>query len=275
MSMRKIHSGLELTSKLKDSKECPEVLADKKDPLSILKDEKQVNELDLQHFLELITVNEDTVKFALSSPYIRKKLNELSIDENEQTFDYSCAAHCILRMLHDFKLIDKSEFTRAKELEIYQQIWESPGDIANPIKIYQYLSQQGIDVSIGEIEKRVKTILPAIPEEMKLAYSFIQSKKELKKTLYEEGSVLSKDKSYLLIAVCGHGIHFHILYAKCEDDKFIVFSPSSEDTKHTAEFHSFADFVSQCPLFTGMMYAISNPKKSELTQEKHSTMRFL
>ncbi len=284
MSMRKIHS--DLASKLKDSKEypgsllelkdseeCSDLLTDKNVILSLLKDEKQVNKLEQEQFLELITATEETTKFALSSPCIRKKLNELPIDESVQTFNYSCAAYCILKMLSDLKLIDKSECTRTKELEIYSQIWKRPGDVANPIKIYQFLEQLGLDVSITEIEKRIQAVLPVIPDEMKFTYSFIHDRKELKKASYDEKSIPTKDKSFLLIAVCEHGIHFHVMYAKCKDDKFIVFSPSAEETKHQAEFHSFADFFTQNSQFTGLMYTISNPKKLELTVEKQADQK--
>lgn len=263
MSMRKIHSSLDLSSKLTDS-----------DPLlSLLKDEKKLNKLDSQQFLELITATEETAKFSASSSNICKRLNELPIDDSVQTFDFSCAARCILKMLYDFKLIKKTEFTRARELEIYRQIWVSPGGIANPIKIFQFLAQLGLDVSITEVKNRIKDILPKIPDQMKLTYSFIQNTKELKKKSYEEEVfVPTKDKSFLLIAVCGHGTHFHVIYAKCKDNKFITFSPSSEEPRHTEEFNSFADFFSKNPLFTGMMYTISNPKKLELTEEKHFDM---
>lgn len=230
--------------------------------ISMLSDEKRVNEMNEKDFLDLIIADDKTAEFALKTPYICQKLNAIVMPEHMQTFNNSCAAKGILKMMTDFNIIDKKHASRVIELAIYSKIWTEPGGQADPDKMVSFLLNQGFETTLVEITDRTQDLLNSVPEEIKFAYHAIKNNTQLiKKSVKDAHSIALDDNSILLLDICIHGTHIHVLHARNHQDEFVVSYPEQvENPNPTVAYKSFTDFYKNHASFTGLMFMVSRSK---------------
>ena len=127
---------------------------------TLLGNSEFIGHLSKESFLALITSSDEATEFALNNEVIKRKLNNIEpdlynhLDILPQTFPLSCTACVILNILIENKILKKEERNRVKELEIYKDIWVSPGFIADPQKIVNYFHKYNLSVIGFEVDER-------------------------------------------------------------------------------------------------------------------------
>lgn len=189
--------------------------------VELLKIKKLMDCLDDKFFLDLIVSSEEAAKYALSNPDIRERLDRYNPGINNQTFDNSCAARCILTFLATDNLLSKQEVTRSKELEIYSQIWTSPGQMADPERMMKYLI--AMKTPTVKIDKKSENGLSTTNEEARPVFdvSGFESQVRVAKWL-EEKPPLYKYAYQLFKAVPAVDIHKIKTEAKLDENDFPV-----------------------------------------------------
>jgi hypothetical protein len=157
--------------------------------------------------------------------------------------------------LRQHNLIEEKEYTRSKEFEIYQKIWDTPFNEASPEKMVQVLQEYKLEVKAFEVPESTERLLA--DERFKTPYTFfkravkkenviIMHDKELKEEIFEPGvSVLLVEGAPIL----------HLVYAeKTKDGKFVVTDPDPARGEVPLIFNSFSDFYNRS---TGVDFAFT------------------
>lgn len=213
---------------------------------AILNNADVINHLTDDGFKKLLCLSEDTAKFALTISHVRERLDRIDPNSDSQTFPTSCTARCILKILRQHNLIEAKEYTRSKEFEIYQKIWDAPFKEANPDKIVQVLQEYKLNVKSFEIPEATRHLLAH--ESFSTPYTFF------KRAVKKENLIIMHDKEIkegifkpgvgVLLVVGAPSLH--IVYAeKTKSGKFVVTDPDPARGEAPLVFNSFSDFYNK------------------------------
>jgi len=217
-------------------------------------------------FTYLISSSDDAARFALNCPYIVERLNHIKLKPDTQTFENSCAARIILKILRECGIISAAEDTRSKELEIYSQIWDKPGKDACPQKIIEFvksIKKESVrkfnitSIEVADITQSLIQRLDAVVSEnkdtnfigvanaakLKQAYCLFKAAKPdefitVNKTDVSMNALTDQDYLLLIERDCGSAHVF--LGKKTSDGKLSVFDPK---TSRENIFESFNDYM--------------------------------
>lgn len=206
--------------------------------------------LSKDEFLQYLVADEKLAEFALKSKLITERLNKLSLNNNKQLWQFSCVAHSLLILLHEFKIIDDVEFKPAKELEIYSKIWRTPGNIADIKKVIPFLSEQGFDTTPYIIKKYADPFL----KNTFIANEF-KSLEALKVEPFDETKSIDTSSQY--IAVIASEGDLHMIYAKFKNGKLIVTNPDPMEDLITT-YNTLQDcFEKNQDQFAGVIFKVT------------------
>jgi len=220
-------------------------------------------------FLALIKNSEKIARFVLARPDLCEKLDKVKLNHRGQTFLKSCTAYAVMMILRQLDLIPKDEFTRHKELEIYINVWEAPGKIANIQAILNYLKSQNIP---GEVIED-----PSISENLIRSQPTLQDKyeKEIKpqKISTFKADILN-DGDHLIFFVANSRMNLHTLIIRRHQEKYILTDP---DTLKSIENSSLSDLLQNVRalepsyIYTGISIKISAQVRPEQTLSRSAS----
>lgn len=231
-----------------------------------------IKQLSKESFLALIISSDEAAEFALNNEVIKNKLNNLEpnlyqrLDILPQTFPHSCSACVILKILIENNLLNKEEQTRVKELEIYKDIWVSPGFIADPKKMIDYFCKYNLLVigfeagerSIDWLKKENFTSESTFSI-ANAGYSFFKQLTknnfiEIKPGELIDESLFSENTSLLVHYVNNPQNNTHLLLGKRNSrGEFEVIDPKNGDVK---TYNSFNEFYTLDEDFMGISFNV-------------------
>jgi hypothetical protein len=226
-------------------------------------DEAAFNNLSDDDFLLKIVSSETIAQSVLQSISLKARLNKIAEKKESQIFPNSCTANCILKLLVDFNILEKSQCDGVKELEVYLLTWSKPGDVSDPQRIVSYLKSQGVDVSLVEVKERINAFLKVVPEEISASYQAIKKLTAFNSSAeLDEKQVAEISDPGLLFSICVHGIHIHTLFGAKNETRYQVTFPAHGAKEERVDYASFQEFYKLTPSFTGLMFAFKKKAKS-------------
>jgi hypothetical protein len=178
-----------------------------------------------------------------------------SIIPVSQSLPYSCAAFAIMGLMYK----DSPDFNLFTELSIYKELWEAPGQMANPIKIKQFLEQNGYNVELI-IQSDIANKLLESNDLLKAKFNFFKKTFD-KAKIHEEGineNTFKLGSSQLPIVLSGR----HLLFANRTENGILLCNPN---TGKKRLFKCVTDFLNMpgeepnlaCSQFTGLSIGVS------------------
>lgn len=211
-------------------------------------------------FLSLIVTNDEIAIKTLNDPILKQKLDAIEPNIDTQTFENSCTARCIMKLMRDEKLLKEHEYTRSKELEIYREIWRGPDLTANSEKLISYLKKHNIETMAFELSEKAHEHLAGLGAPERATFTFFKANVPGIQTIKDLSSLKETDfpnNTTMLLIVLG-GKEFHTIFGKKVNDKFETVDPFNGDKK---DYSSFVDFANNEANFTGVYFKPSSLSK--------------
>ncbi len=177
-----------------------------------------------------------------------------------------------MMVLRQLNLIPDKEFSRHKELDIYMQVWQAPGKIANIQAILSYLKNQNIPGEIIEDQSISEKLIKSQPT-LKQKYE-----NEIKPQKISAFKVdILGDTDHLIFFVANSRMNLHALIIRRNQYKYTLTDP---DTLKTIEGPSLSDLLQSVRklepsyIYTGISIKISAQVRPEqiLSQSASQTL---
>ncbi len=237
-----------------------------------------VNMLDDETFKKLSIISEKVTDFVLERKELRKHLDNIEPNVDSQTYENSCTARCIMKLLLELDYIKKSDYVRSKELEIHRGIWFKAGDFPTPETIVYYLSLYDMNITGISVNPFVKKILDNAEksEEKNVDRVWIAMYSLFKKALQKHKDfditalkeIDFPENMTTLLVMQPHDLMMlpHIIFGKKKDGKFETIDSYNGDKK---TYPSVVAFMQESE-FAGVYFDVS--KRSPLSEAKMKSL---
>jgi hypothetical protein len=204
-------------------------------------------------FMYFALYDAGTITLVENTPYLKKLLNQANSDPDTTHFYRGCVPRALINLQRSFHMLEEKEINAFTELEIYKQVWESPGGLADIKKMLSYLFAMGFDVSVI----RVESILTKVVNNNVLVKSISEHffENQMKDIPIEKMDfMLPGENRFLLVHFEKWMENLHIIFAnRTHENKFIVFDP----VKSVLRYESLHEFVAQDSTFLGVLFQVN------------------
>lgn len=208
-------------------------------------------------FLKLSIYSEAIVAKFLHTDYLAKGLSEINVDHDRQSYPASCAARSILKAEIELGMRPIANYNAKNELEIYAQIWEAPGKVADTQKLIAYLKRLNPNVE-GIILDDVlgKTFQVLKDESLIMGFSFFTQQMPKIKSIQDVQDYSLPPDTVALVMVASNDPGGHLVYCQRDASNQIHFVDPGNGK--VVKYHSFEALI-EAEKGLGVVFELPKP----------------